>query len=342
MSAQPEQALKGGLDIALSEAPPPADDMFQASRLAAVDATELVVSASEGAFERLTRLAALLLDAPLAFVTVVDTTRSWYRTCVGLGPHAERFAAVEASFCRYVVEGDAPLVLDDARADPRTRENSTIVGIGIVAVGRVPHPRGGWGRDRHFLRGRHTAPSVERPRRTGDRDARRRRVGRDRPPSGLGRRGAGPRRGRVTCSRGRRARPHGGRAGRAVGGPGPHSATEPPSPRCSRTSPAWRSSPGTSRPAARKSSATSMTCSGRPARRGVSSWAMSAAKARMRRLSPPSLITRYGPRRRAASARPGCWGYSTPRCCISARATSGSSPWPWPACAFSRIACWRR
>ena len=138
MSAQPEQTLQSGHDIALSEARPPADDGFQASRLAAVDATEPVVSASEEAFGRLTRLAVLLLDAPLAFVTVVDTTRSWYRTCVGLGPHAERFAAMEASFCRYVVEGDAPLILDDARADPRTRENHTIVGIGIVAWAGFP------------------------------------------------------------------------------------------------------------------------------------------------------------------------------------------------------------
>jgi hypothetical protein len=133
MGAQPEQAFQSGQGVALSDTQPQADRRFQASRLAAVDATELAVGASDGAFERLSRLAALLLDAPLAFVTVVDTTRSWYRTCVGLGPHAERFAAVEASFCRYVVEGDAPLVLDDARADARTRENGTIVDIGIVA-----------------------------------------------------------------------------------------------------------------------------------------------------------------------------------------------------------------
>ncbi len=138
MSAQPEQAVQSGQDAALCDGQPQADDGFQANRLAAVDTTELVVTASEGAFERLTRLAALLLDAPLAFVTVVDTTRSWYRTCVGLGPHAERFAAVEASFCRYVVDGGAPLVLDDARVDTRTRDNRTIVGIGVVAWAGFP------------------------------------------------------------------------------------------------------------------------------------------------------------------------------------------------------------
>ena len=99
----------------------------------AVTAPRLVV-ATEEAFERLTRLAALLLEAPLAFVTVVDTTRSWYRSCVGLGVDPTRFAVVEESFCRYVVEQDAPLILDDAR----TRGNPAIIAMGIAAWAGVP------------------------------------------------------------------------------------------------------------------------------------------------------------------------------------------------------------
>ena len=113
-------------------------EVFDASRLAAVEATGLVATGSEEAFDRLTRLAALLLDAPLAFVTVVDTTRSWYKSCVGLAPDAERFAAVEESFCQYVVASKAPLILDDARADARTRDNPAITGMGMVAWAGFP------------------------------------------------------------------------------------------------------------------------------------------------------------------------------------------------------------
>ncbi|MGH9155373.1 MAG: PP2C family protein-serine/threonine phosphatase [Acidimicrobiales bacterium] len=112
--------------------------LTEPSRLAAVEATGLVATGSEEAFDRLTRLAALLLDAPLAFVTVVDTTRSWYKSCVGLAPDAERFAAVEESFCQYVVASDAPLILDDARAEQRTRENPSVVSMGMVAWAGFP------------------------------------------------------------------------------------------------------------------------------------------------------------------------------------------------------------
>ncbi len=136
---QPERGLWPARHLAVAEGGTSAPaDAFQVRRLAAVETTEEVAEASEVAFARLTRLAALLLDAPLAFVTVVDTTRSWYKSCVGLGPHAERFAAVEEAFCRFVVERDAPLVLADARADPRTRANPSIRAMGIVAWAGFP------------------------------------------------------------------------------------------------------------------------------------------------------------------------------------------------------------
>lgn len=139
MIAQPDGDQRFGRGVTLSGAPRAAfEPALQVSRLTAIEAPDLVAPATEEAFERLTRLAALLLAAPLAFVTVVDKTRSWYKSCVGLGPDAERFAAVQESFCRYVVERDAPLILDDARADRRTRHNPTILDMGIVAWAGVP------------------------------------------------------------------------------------------------------------------------------------------------------------------------------------------------------------
>ena len=47
------------------------------TRLAAVAATGLLDTPAEPAFDRLAELAARLLDAPFAFVTVVDETRSF-------------------------------------------------------------------------------------------------------------------------------------------------------------------------------------------------------------------------------------------------------------------------
>lgn len=107
-------------------------------------ATELAPSGTEEAFDRLTRLAAVLLDAPLAFVTVVDTTRSWYQACVGLAPDAEQFAAVEESLCRQVVRSRAPLVVGDVRADRCTSQTPAIARMRIAAWAGFPiHALGG-------------------------------------------------------------------------------------------------------------------------------------------------------------------------------------------------------
>lgn len=95
-------------------------------------------AATDEAFDRLTQAATLILDVPLSFVTVIDTTRSWYRSCVGLAPNAERFAAMEESFCQFVVESDEPLILADARADRRTRDHPAIADMGMVAWAGFP------------------------------------------------------------------------------------------------------------------------------------------------------------------------------------------------------------
>ncbi|CAN5548442.1 SpoIIE family protein phosphatase [soil metagenome] len=89
-------------------------------------------------FDRLARLAAMLLEAPLAFVTFVEAERSWYRSSVGLPPGADRFGAVGESFCKYVIGTGRPLVVGDTRADPRTCANPAIETMGVAAWAGFP------------------------------------------------------------------------------------------------------------------------------------------------------------------------------------------------------------
>jgi serine phosphatase RsbU (regulator of sigma subunit) len=139
MDERSEGSRRPGHAVALSMVPAPGpDETAEPGLTAAVSATTLAPGAGEEAFNRLTRLAAVLLDAPLSFVTVVDTTRSWYQSCVGLAPDTAQFAAVEESFCRYVVRTREPLVLDDARVDARTRESPAIAAMGIAAWAGFP------------------------------------------------------------------------------------------------------------------------------------------------------------------------------------------------------------
>ncbi|QEC49031.1 SpoIIE family protein phosphatase [Baekduia soli] len=109
-------------------------------RLAAVRATGLLDTPAEEPFDRLARLAAVTLGAPLAFVTVVDERRSFWKACIGVDAQdpADRQNALHESFCQYVVGAGAELVVGDAASDPRTRDNPAITGMGVAAWAGFP------------------------------------------------------------------------------------------------------------------------------------------------------------------------------------------------------------
>lgn len=110
------------------------------ARLAAVAATGLLDTPAEEPFDRLARLAAVTLEAPLAFVTVVDDQRSFWKACIGVDAHdpADRQNSVAESFCQYVVGSETELVVGDAASDPRTRDNPSIEGMGVAAWAGFP------------------------------------------------------------------------------------------------------------------------------------------------------------------------------------------------------------
>ena len=111
------------------------DAVRDPERVAAVRATRLLDTAPEEPFDRLAAHAAALLDAPLAFVSLVDDRRAFWKACVGLDPESEarREIPVDDSFCRLVVGGGTAVLVDDAREDPRARGTGAIETLGIVA-----------------------------------------------------------------------------------------------------------------------------------------------------------------------------------------------------------------
>ncbi|MGD9482067.1 GAF domain-containing SpoIIE family protein phosphatase [Streptomyces sp. TRM70308] len=105
-------------------APPPED--AEGARMAAVRRYGLLDTPPEGVFDRLAALAARLLDAPVATVSVVDADRVRYKAACGLGDltHVDR----EPGLCASAVLQDAPLVVPDARADPVARHHPLVTG----------------------------------------------------------------------------------------------------------------------------------------------------------------------------------------------------------------------
>ncbi len=102
-------------------------------RLAAVERSRLLDSKREVVFDELTSAAAHVLDAPFAFMTVVDAERSFWKSTFGIHD-GTRQNSVEDSFCRYVIEsGGADLIVGDTTADPTTKGNPSIESMNVKA-----------------------------------------------------------------------------------------------------------------------------------------------------------------------------------------------------------------
>jgi sigma-B regulation protein RsbU (phosphoserine phosphatase) len=115
-------------------------------RLLAVHETGLLDTGPDEAFDRLARLATKLLDVPYAFVTIVDESRSFWKSCIGVDATAlsDRQNPVEESFCQYVINTDEALVVGDARMNPMTSTNPSIEKMGVLAWAGYPlRSRGG-------------------------------------------------------------------------------------------------------------------------------------------------------------------------------------------------------
>ncbi len=89
----------------------------------------------EETFNRLAQLAARLLEAPVSMVSIVDDRSQRFLGETGWGL---RQTPLSHSFCRHVVASGEPLIVSDARTDPRVRDNPAIVGLGVVAYAGVP------------------------------------------------------------------------------------------------------------------------------------------------------------------------------------------------------------
>ncbi|MCB1000768.1 MAG: PAS domain-containing protein [Acidimicrobiales bacterium] len=102
----------------------PADESARLDALARLDAPG---TGPDSRFDRLVRVAARALDAPIAVVSLVDHDRQWFEARVGLAagetPH-------EVSFCGHTItEPSGQLVVEDAAADERFAGTPLVVGV---------------------------------------------------------------------------------------------------------------------------------------------------------------------------------------------------------------------
>lgn len=105
-------------------------------RLGVLRDLEILDTSPEIGFDKITRHLSQEIEVPIALVSLVDEERQWFKSCVGLDQaETERDVAI----CAHTILSDQPLVIEDATADPRTKENPLVTGApGIRSYLGVP------------------------------------------------------------------------------------------------------------------------------------------------------------------------------------------------------------
>jgi diguanylate cyclase len=104
----------------------PADEP---QRLAALYRLALLDTPASESYDRITRLAARVLDVPIMLVSLVDAGRQWFKSRVGLDVGQ---TPREISFCGHVVAARCPLIVPDATQDPRFAGNPLVTGAPFI------------------------------------------------------------------------------------------------------------------------------------------------------------------------------------------------------------------
>ena len=101
----------------------------ESERIASLRKMLLLSSPDEEAFDRVTRTAQRLFDVPIALLSLVDTNRQWFKSCVGL---PVRETGRDISFCGHAIMKDELFVIEDAKLDPRFADNPLVTGAPYV------------------------------------------------------------------------------------------------------------------------------------------------------------------------------------------------------------------
>lgn len=104
----------------------PADE---ARRLQVLIDLDLLDSAPDERYDRITRQAARLFDVPTALVSLVDAERQWFKSRVGM---ALEETPRSSSFCAHAIRQDDVMVVRDACQDERFAHNPLVRGDGGI------------------------------------------------------------------------------------------------------------------------------------------------------------------------------------------------------------------
>lgn len=109
----------------------------EAQRMAAVRRYNILDTPPDGAFDRITAIAARRFDVPISIISIVDDDRIWFKSHHGL-PGVSQIGR-DPGLCASAILSPDPHILLDASADPRSLANPLVAGeFGLRFYAGVP------------------------------------------------------------------------------------------------------------------------------------------------------------------------------------------------------------
>ncbi len=104
-------------------APYPKDER---RRLQTLQTLQVLDTPPEAFSDAVAVAAATIANTPIAAISLVDEQRQWFKGSLGLEPEQ---TPRDAAFCSYtILDANRPLVVSDARLDPRFSDNPLVLG----------------------------------------------------------------------------------------------------------------------------------------------------------------------------------------------------------------------
>jgi len=102
------------------------DSIAEELRLHVLQEFHLLDTPPETTFDQLSDLAKTVTNTPIALITLVDDKSQTFKSAHGVGDL--RQTAREHAFCAHALGSDEPLLVRDARRDPRFSDNPLVTG----------------------------------------------------------------------------------------------------------------------------------------------------------------------------------------------------------------------